>query len=78
MAKSFRTIKAHTILKISRKARIHVVDDVFAFGFDVGAVGKLWRPPEISEHSVVIDTSGMVVVVVTIDVWTSYNCYLSS
>ena len=50
-------------LKISRKARVHVVDDVLAFELDVGAVGKLQCPPEISEHFGDYKTSGMVVVV---------------
>ena len=39
--KSFRTRMARTIWKISRKARIHVIDDVFALGLCVGVVGKL-------------------------------------
>ena len=36
---SFRTTKSRTNLKIGRKARIHVVVDVLALGFDVGIVG---------------------------------------
>ena len=40
-AKSFRTRKARTTIKIDRKARVHVIVDVLAFEFGVGAVGKL-------------------------------------
>ena len=39
--KSFRTRMARTIWKIDRKARIHVIDDVFAFQLCVGTFGKL-------------------------------------
>ena len=38
---SFRTTKGRTNLKIDRKARVHVVVDVLAFGLDVGAIVKL-------------------------------------
>ena len=36
-----RTRKARTTIKINRKARVHVVVDVLAFEFDVGADGEL-------------------------------------